>query len=94
MTTLIITPIDMSKPGSFRQRSKLMRAVALTRDSTDVAAVAAAYMGIEDLVMERLETDDGTPVADVLDQLSAKQFDELMTGMLGENAVPTPSAGS
>ena len=94
MTILIITPIDMSKPGSFRQRSRLMRAVALMRDRADGAVVAAAYMGIEDLVMERIETDDGTPVEDALDQLSADQFDELMKGMLGENAVPTESAGS
>ena len=94
MTTLIITPIDFTKPGSFRERSKLMRAVALMRGSADGAAVASAYLGIEDLVLNRLETDDGTPVEDALDQLSAEQFDELMKGMLGESAVPTESAGS
>ncbi|NIV36806.1 MAG: hypothetical protein GWN58_47435 [Anaerolineae bacterium] len=94
MTQLIVTPIDMSAPGSFRQRSRLMRAIAMMRDNKDGAAVAAAYIAVEDLVLERLETDDGTPVEDVLDRLSADDFDELLQTMAGENAVPTESAGS
>lgn len=94
MTTLIIKPIDMSAPGSFRQRSRLMRAVAMTKQDGGGPAIAGAYVAIEDLVLERLETDDGTPVEDALDRLSADQFDALLQTMAGENAVPTESAGS
>ncbi len=91
MTTLIISPIDMSAPGSFRQRSRLMRAIALMRDNKDGAATAAAYVAVEDLVLERIRSDDGTPVGDALDQLSAQQFDTLLQSIAGESAVPTTS---
>ena len=92
MTTLIVTPINFDEPGSFRQRQRLMRAVALMRDSASGSAMAEAYLGVEDLVLERIDTDDGTPVEDALDQLSARGFDELMQAMMGESAVPTQSA--
>lgn len=94
MTTLIVTPIDWSAPGSFRKRSKLMRAIAMLRGTPNIETSAAAYVSVEDLVVERLETDDGTPVEDALDQLSADQFDELLQSIAGENAVPTESGES
>ena len=92
MTNLIVRPIDMSAPGSFRQRSRLMRAIALMRDNDDGAAAAAAYIAVEDIALERIVTDDGTSVEDALDKLSADQFDELLQSIAGENAVPTESA--
>ena len=94
MTELHVKPIDAGAPGSFRQRSRLMRAIALMRDNTDGAAVAAAYIAVEDLVLERLSTDDGTPVEDVLDGLSADDFDALLQAVAGESSVPTESAGN
>ena len=94
MTTLIITPIDMSAPGSFRQRSRLMRAIAMMRDTKDGAATAAAYIAVEDLTLERIRTDDGTPVEEILDRLSADEFDTLLQSIAGESAVPTKSAGN
>ena len=94
MTTLIVKPIDMSAPGSFRQRSRLMRAVALAKQGDDGSSIAQAYIAIEDLVLDRLETDDGSPVEDALDQLSAFEFDALLQTIAGENAVPTESAGN
>jgi hypothetical protein len=94
MTTLIVTPIDMSEPGSFRQRSRLMRALAMMRDNADTATAAAAYVAVEDIALQRLETDDGTPVEDALDLLSADQFDQLLQSIAGENAVPTESGES
>lgn len=94
MTTLIVTPIDMAAAGSFRQRSRLMRAIAMMRDNDDATTMAAAYIAVEDIALERLETDDGTPVEDALDQLSADDFDALLQAITGENAVPTESAGN
>ena len=69
-----------------------MRAIAMMRNNDDPAAVAAAYVIVEDLALERCETDDGTPVEDVLDQLSADQFDTLLQSIAGETTVPTESA--
>ena len=97
MTTLIVKPIDMAAPGSYRQRSRLLRTIASIGDVSNVddgAAVAQAYLEIEDLVLSRLETDDGTPVEDALDRLSANDFDVLLQTLAGENAVPTQSAES
>ena len=64
------------------------------QDKADGAAIAAAYINVEDLVLERIETDDGTPVEEVLDQLSADEFDQLLGAVAGESAVPTESAGN
>lgn len=94
MTTLIVKPLDYTAPGSFRQRSRLLRSVALMRNAKDPAEIAAAYVMLEDLALERCATDDGSPVADVLDMLSAEQFDQLMQSIAGESPVPTKSAGN
>ena len=94
MTTLIVRPIDMSAPGSFRQRSKLMQAIAMMKDNKDGSTVASAYMLIENLILSRIETEDGSPVEDALDQLSANEFDGLLQSIAGESAVPTESAGN
>ena len=71
-----------------------MRAIAMMKDTDDGAAVASAYVMVEDLVLERLETDDGSPVEDALDQLSADEFDMVLQSIAGESSVPTKSAGS
>lgn len=93
MTTIIVRPIDSSEPGSFRQRSRLFRAVAMLREAKEPADLAAAYVALEELALSRCETDDGSPVEDALDQLSADQFDHLMQSIAGESTVPTQSAG-
>ena len=94
MTTLIVRPIDSSAPGSFRQRSKLMQSIAMMNRNDDPSALAEAYLIVESLVLDRCETDDGTSVEEVLDQLSADDFDKLLESLAGENTVPTESAES
>jgi len=89
MTKLIVTPIDPAAPGSWRKRSQLLRA-AQKMASEDGAEQVEGYLLLEDAAMDRLKTDDGTPVADVLDQLSADDFDELVEALL-ESPVPTES---
>ena len=92
MTTLIVKPIDPAAPGSWRQRSKLLRA-AQKMASEDGAEQVEGYLLLEDAAMDRLETDNGTPVQDVLDQLSADDFDKLVEALL-ESPVPTMSGNS
>jgi hypothetical protein len=91
MTQLIVTPIDMSAKGSFKLRKRLLTAYADMQEaikSNDIRALTAAYDTIEAMVRDRLETDDGTPVADALEEASAEQFDQLMGGLLGEPTIP------
>lgn len=91
MTKLIVTPIDMAAKGSFKLRKRLLTAYADMQDAikgNDVRALTAAYDTIEAMVRDRLETDDGTPVADALEEASAEQFDQLMGGLLGEPTIP------
>lgn len=94
MTTLIVTPLDPDAPGSYRQRSAIMRALAAAQEGG--SAMIAAYVQVEDLVISRLHTDDGTPVENALEQVSANEFDDLLKGLLagGEEAVPPPTADS
>lgn len=92
LTTLIVTPMDMEAPGSYRQRRALLQAGA-AQESKDGAVRARAVMAVEDVVLAHLSTDDGTPVEEALDRLSAAEFDALIPMLLGE-AVDPQSAGS
>ena len=95
MTKLIVTPIDMAAPGSFKLRKRLFGAFTAMKEaesSTNGIAVMAAYTTIEDMILDRLETDDGTPVADALDEISAEQFDTMIGGLLGTPTVPNPTS--
>lgn len=97
MTKLIVTPIDPTAPGSYRQRKNLLgiaRKLDSVRDGgADWRDVVAVYDAIEALIIPRLCTDDGTPVEDALDLLSAEQFDELLGKVsVGADVVPPASA--
>jgi len=92
MTKLIVIPIDPAARGSYRQRSKLLRA-AQKMASGDGATQVQGYLELEDAALDRLKTDDGTPVEDVLDSMSADDFDALMEALL-ESPVPTTSGNS
>jgi len=103
MTKIIVNPIDFSKPGSYRKRRIVfaaMHAVAAAADSagrdekkTAAAGLAAieAFLELDDILVEQLETDDGSDLQAALDELSADQFDDLLGGVLG-SPVPTESA--
>jgi len=89
MTKLIVTPVDPDAPGSFRQFQRLAKAMAQAEEEN----AALAFLSVSDIVLENCKTDDGTPVEDVLDELSLNQFMELLQG-LSESSVPTESADS
>lgn len=95
MTKLIVTPIDPSAPGSYRQRSALLRLIARlqTADKEQDGAAALTLMAeVEEMVLKHLETDDGSPLEPLLDDLSADQFDLLLGGILGAPNVPNASS--
>ncbi len=99
MTKLFVHPIDPDAPGSYRDRAKLFAIVAKldeAKQTIEPAATAAAFRMIEEAILPRLATDDGTPVSEALDQLSARDFDALLGGLMGspDDIVPPATASS
>ncbi len=97
MTHLIVTPIDMSAPGSYLQRKRLLQAAATLQDaqtSNRPSDMLRGYELIESLVCEHLETDDGTSIEDALAQCSANDFDALIAALVTGETVPNPSSAS
>ena len=97
MTQLIVTPIDLTAPGSFLQRKRLLRAVAALQEAQkagDVAGVLDGYEQLESLVREHLETDDGTPVEEALEQCSAADFDKLANALMSGETVPNSKSAT
>ena len=96
MTKLIVTPIDMSAPGSYRERKRLLHAYAemqKAQKSTDIDGLLAAFETFEAMVVVHAETDDGSTVAEALEMASADDFDALVRGLLGNReTVPNPSS--
>ena len=86
MPKIIVTAYDWSKPGSFRVRQRLMRAgsqIKAATESDDAFAAFTAYMAVEDLIIPRLRTDDGSDLDAALDELSADDFDALIKAAQG-----------
>lgn len=97
MTKLIVKPIDMEEAGSYRARSHLFEAVAAldqAQASKAGGSIITAMRALEKVIVPRLRTDDGTPVEDALDQLSANQFDALLAGVLGPSETVPPVTAS
>ena len=79
----------MGAPGSFRERMKVLRALTAIRNE-EVDWVEGQLM-LDEILLDRLETDDGTDVDAALDKLSANDANELLSGLLATR-VPTESA--
>jgi len=47
MTQLIVTPIDMSAPGSYLQRKRLLQAIKIIRDARATSDVDGLLEGME-----------------------------------------------
>ena len=95
MTKLIVTPIDMSAAGSYVQRKRLIRALAHLQDAQEkqrAVEMVGAFDDLEALVTAHLETDDGTPVGEALEQLSANEFDQMVGALVGAETVPNPKS--
>ncbi len=99
MTALVVTPIRLDQEGSYRERKaflRLLKKLRALQGATDPDAILTVMDEADALLVGRLKTDDGTPVEDALDKLSANQFDQLLSavafeGGMGE-AKAAPSA--
>jgi hypothetical protein len=98
MPTLIVTPINPAAPGSYRERKRLRRLAARISEAqaaNDVGTVMRLWEDADDMLIARLKTDDGSPVEDVLDLLSADDFDRLFQAMsAGTSGVGEASTAS
>ena len=97
MTKLILAPFDPAAPGSFRQRNELLEQLAAlveAQQEDNLPAAVRAQQHIKTALMPRLRTDDGTPVADALAEISANDYDALTQGLFavaGADTVPLAS---
>jgi hypothetical protein len=98
MTKIIVTPIDNSAPGSYRERRRLLRAfVAVTKPADVVSGAQLADLleareQLDNLIIARAKTDDGTPLAEALEEISADDFIALYTAIMSGETVPNQSA--
>jgi hypothetical protein len=97
---LIVKPFDPTAPGSFRQRERLIaayRQVLRSKASDDTEVVFAAQVALEQVIIERIRTEDGSDAQAALDRLSAEEFDTLMDAAMKEGnkqTVPPAKGGS
>jgi hypothetical protein len=95
MTKIIVTPIDMSAPGSYKARKQLLQTYAALQEaqgSSDIRKLAEAFDAIEALILKHAETDDGTTIGEALEQASAVDFDALLGAIISGETVPNPTA--
>lgn len=86
-TTLVVKAIDLSQPGSYGERRRflrLLRRLQAMNGAQDAEAVLATLDEADELLRGRLATDDGTPVEEVLDRISANDFDRLLSAIAFE----------
>lgn len=98
MTKLIVTPIDVSAPGSYKQRKKFLSLIRRFSEAKDAAPLEVLSLMAEtdDLIRSHLATEDDSSVDEILDQLSAKEFDQLLAAIAfeGTDAVPPEKSSS
>lgn len=96
MTELIVRPVNLDEPGSYRERKRFIGLLKRLRD-LQAAGSADVFDVLEEadtLIRDRLSTDDGSPVEDALDRLSANQFDALLSAVAFTSGVGEVSAVS
>ena len=87
---LRVKPIDVSAPGSFRERLQVMKALAEIREADNYID---GQLALDELLASRLETTDGSDLETALAQLSAEDADAMVKELL-VTRVPQESAGS
>ncbi len=94
MVRLIVTPIDPAAPGSWRLRKRFRQIQARlhkAQRTNDPVELAEVLDEAEDFVVGRLQTEDGSDLQAALDQLSANDFDSLLSAAGGQLSVPPAS---
>lgn len=100
MTKIIVTPIDNSAPGSYRERRRLLKAFARVTSAADemskddLLALVSAREELDAIILEHAETDDGSSLEDALDEISNDDFNALFSAIMSGETVPNPSSAS
>jgi nucleotide-binding universal stress UspA family protein len=81
MTRLILSPFDPAAPGSHMQRMRMLSLIGDEGEERTAAQTAARMRSLHAVLLERLRTDDGTPVEAALELISADDYDALIVGM-------------
>lgn len=92
MSSLRVKPIDRNAPGSFRERGRIVQALARIRsDDTDYITAQAL---LDELLLSRLETTNGSNLEEEVAKLTAAEADALVKDLLKAELaeVPTESA--
>lgn len=89
MTTLIVKPIRLEEPGSYKERKRFLRLLRAVRDlssqSRDPGEILRVLDEADQVILARVRTDDDTPVEQVLETLSANDFDALLSAIAFES---------
>ncbi len=94
---LHVRPIDFGEAGSYMLRRRVLRASKAINEALEaddgMGAIDAAIQ-IEDVVLERCYTENGTPVEDVLAEISANDFDALLAALMEQTPVDPTNESS
>jgi len=88
---LRVKPIDVTAPGSFRERTRILRTLSQIRQ--EGTGFIEGQLLLDELLASRLETTDGTDLEEAIASLSATEADEMVKSLL-VSEVPTQSAGN
>lgn len=90
MTKIRIEPISPDAPGSYRLMKDLMAAYARVQaNEDDFGAMVDLFDRVEAHLIKFASTDDGTPVAEALAEVSFNDMMDIVEYLLGEDeAVP------
>jgi hypothetical protein len=88
---LRVRPIDVNAPGSFRERTRILRTLAQIR-SEGIGFIEGQLM-LDELLASRLETIDGSSLEEAMGNLSVAEADAMVKQLL-VSEVPTESAGN
>ena len=89
MSNIRVRPINVEEEGSFRERARILRTLATIRNK-DTDFIEGQLL-LDELIISRAETTDGSDLEDALDKLSAVEADNLVQQLL-VSEVPTESA--
>jgi hypothetical protein len=98
---IVVTPLDKSAPGSMRLQQRLKRLLLRAQQSQareDLVGLLEADSDLEDYVLSRMATTDGTDLEVALDEISADDWEQLVkaviTGQVDTGGVDPLTNGS
>lgn len=90
---LHVRPLDYDELGSYAVRRRILKgsqAIGEAIEADDGMAAIDAAIALEDVVRDRCYTDNGTDIGEVLDIITANEFDALLK-ILSEGSPVDPT---